>query len=251
MIKNQNRSKDVYCVYIHTSPSNKNYVGITSQEPKKRWRNGSGYRHSPVFNLAIKKYGWKNFCHDVVAVGLSKEEAERLEVKLIAELKSNNCKYGYNVESGGNLAGKHSEETKRKISNTLKGHAVSLETREKLRISHIGKKGFTPSAEHLEKIKEANRKREWTEETRMRLSISHKCKRLSLKTRRLISENRRGIPNISLRKPIAKFDKNGVEIDRFCSITIAEEKTGISKSNISNVLKNKRKTAGGYYWQYI
>lgn len=33
-----------YCVYMHTSPSEKRYIGITSQSPEARWRkNGAGY----------------------------------------------------------------------------------------------------------------------------------------------------------------------------------------------------------------
>lgn len=32
-----------WCVYIHTSPSGKKYIGITSQNPQKRWQNGKGY----------------------------------------------------------------------------------------------------------------------------------------------------------------------------------------------------------------
>ena len=39
IIKNDN-----YCVYIHTSPSGKMYVGQTCVEPEKRWgKDGSGY----------------------------------------------------------------------------------------------------------------------------------------------------------------------------------------------------------------
>lgn len=33
-----------YCVYKHTSPSGKVYIGITNQKPTRRWREGEGYR---------------------------------------------------------------------------------------------------------------------------------------------------------------------------------------------------------------
>lgn len=49
-----------WCVYVHTSPSGKKYVGVTSQYPNARWRNGKGYKSSPAFNNAIQKYGWDN-----------------------------------------------------------------------------------------------------------------------------------------------------------------------------------------------
>lgn len=55
-----------YCVYKHTSPSNKVYIGITSQEPERRWKNGNGYKKNLYFTKAIKKYGWDNFAHEIL-----------------------------------------------------------------------------------------------------------------------------------------------------------------------------------------
>lgn len=46
---------------------------------------------------AINKYGWENVQHEIVAFGLSKEQAERMEIDLIASEKANDPKYGYNV----------------------------------------------------------------------------------------------------------------------------------------------------------
>ena len=37
----------------------------------------------------------------------------------------------------------------------------------------------------------------------------------------------------------------------FESISDAERKTGISKGNISQVCRGKRKTAGGFHWRYV
>ena len=51
----------MWCVYVHISPSNKYYVGITSKEPKVRWgHNGNAYQ-TQYFSNAIKKYGWDNW----------------------------------------------------------------------------------------------------------------------------------------------------------------------------------------------
>lgn len=33
----------MYCVYKHTTPNGKVYIGITSKNPLKRWNNGIGY----------------------------------------------------------------------------------------------------------------------------------------------------------------------------------------------------------------
>lgn len=110
----------VYTVYLHTSPSNKYYVGITRLKVNDRWRNGEGYRKQVFYN-AIQKYGWDNFDHEIIASNLTKEEAENFEIKLIAELHSNDSRYGYNVDNGGNTVGKMSEKTRRKISEANKG----------------------------------------------------------------------------------------------------------------------------------
>lgn len=84
-------------VYMHIAPNNKKYVGITQQKLYKRWQNGSAYHHNKHFTNAILKYGWDNFEHIVIAENLNKEDACKLEQKLIKKYKTNNRKYGYNV----------------------------------------------------------------------------------------------------------------------------------------------------------
>lgn len=110
-----------WIVYIHKSPNNKFYVGITSQKPNNRWRNGWGYIRSNCndhFTNAIKKYGWNNFEHIIYAENLSKYEAGNLEQKLISILRSNDRRFGYNKESGG-FCNKHMhEEAKEKLSKS-------------------------------------------------------------------------------------------------------------------------------------
>lgn len=67
-------------MYIkHTSPTNKYYVGITKQNPLKRWANGRGYCKNKHFYKAILKYGWDNFKHEIVFSGITKDEAIQRE----------------------------------------------------------------------------------------------------------------------------------------------------------------------------
>lgn len=245
-------SENNYTVYMHTSPSGKRYVGITKQKPGIRWRNGQGYQaHHPHFYSAIKKYGWENFSHEIVAEGLSKQDAEAKEIELIATYNSNCREYGYNIENGGNSIGKHSEETRRKISHHLKGHGVSLETRAKLRAANLGKRGKPLTIEHRERLRQANTGKVASEETRLRLSQSHKGIKLSERTKKIMSEQRKGKRHPSLWKPIAQLDSNGNVVGKFQSVTDASKSTGICDPNISAVLNSKRKTAGGYGWKYI
>lgn len=77
-----------YKVYIHISPSNKVYIGITKQNPVKRWRNGLGYKNNIYFYRSILKYGWNNFKHQILYDNLSLEDAKLKEIELICKYNS-------------------------------------------------------------------------------------------------------------------------------------------------------------------
>ena len=106
-----------YSVYKHTNKiNNKVYIGITSQEPTSRWKNGLGYQTQRKFYRAILKYGWDNFSHEVLFINLTKEEACKKEKELIK--KFNSIDNGYNslkggeVENLGKLTGQGTKEAK-------------------------------------------------------------------------------------------------------------------------------------------
>jgi hypothetical protein len=93
-----------YIVYQHTFPNGRVYIGITKQKAEDRWgENGSRYykRKQPVIYNAIKEYGWGNITHTILAEGLTKEEAEKMEVELIAKYFATHLECGYNVMAGG------------------------------------------------------------------------------------------------------------------------------------------------------
>lgn len=94
-------SEHTYTVYIHKSPSNKYYVGITHLKPEYRWNSGDGYKQNKHFYSAIQKYGWNNFEHIIVATDVSCEVACEMEQNLILGLRSNLREFGYNKSIGG------------------------------------------------------------------------------------------------------------------------------------------------------
>lgn len=95
-------NKKTYSVYIHRCIANgKRYVGITSMPPEKRWANGAGYKKNRHFWGAICQYGWSGFEHIIYKSNLCANTAYRLEKKLIAELRTNESEFGYNLSSGG------------------------------------------------------------------------------------------------------------------------------------------------------
>lgn len=92
-----------YYVYCHTNNINgKKYIGITGLEkPLYRWhKDGSGYS-GQVFGIAIEKYGWNNFKHEILFEGLAYEDACKKEKDLIRKYKTTDRKYGYNISIGG------------------------------------------------------------------------------------------------------------------------------------------------------
>lgn len=134
-----------YYVYLHISPSNKYYVGLTKQNPLKRWANGRGYSKNKHFFNAILKYGWNNFRHEIILIGLTKEEASQKEKDLIKYLNSNNPRFGYNNTAGGETRKSLSIESRNLISFKNKGKKRSLETREKISKAKRNKRGHSCS----------------------------------------------------------------------------------------------------------
>ena len=109
--------EETYCVYKHTCPNGKAYVGI-AKNAEMRWKSGHGY-DTQLFGRAVRKYGWANIKHEIVFDGLTQEEAQSKEIALIEELKLTDRERGYNVMLGGQLGTKgivFSDETRRKMS---------------------------------------------------------------------------------------------------------------------------------------
>jgi predicted GIY-YIG superfamily endonuclease len=102
MKKSVNKKEKLYTVYMHTSPNNKRYIGITTQTLKRRWgKNGYGYVDNEYFWKAINKYGWDNFSHEILFEDLSRDEALKKEIELIAFYDTTNPDKGYNITAGG------------------------------------------------------------------------------------------------------------------------------------------------------
>ena len=67
--------ENIYCIYKHTSPKGKSYIGITKNTNKRFGTNGNGYKNQPKFWNAIQKYGWENFTHEIIEDNLPFEQA--------------------------------------------------------------------------------------------------------------------------------------------------------------------------------
>lgn len=243
--------KNNYCVYKHTSPNGKIYIGITSREPQKRWgSNGINYRTQMFYN-AIQKYGWNNISHEVLFDNLTKEEAEQKEIELIALYRSNEKQFGYNIDNGGNCIGSFSEEHKQKISNSKKGKPRDEDTIRKVKEALTGRK---LSESHRRKIVEINKNRKFSEDALNRISESSKNRKYTkeqLEYRRRMVIEAKSYPIYCVELKIV-FKSIPDAIEYIDSIGGHVTRQGIYKVlkgiiNASGYLKDETKL----HWEYV
>lgn len=129
---NDKYSMTTYCIYKHTCVvTNKSYIGQTCDFNRRVKEHLSPTSGCTAFSRSIKKHGWDNFTTEILACGLSVNEANDVEAKMIVEYNTLSPN-GYNLTAGGNN-GKLSEETKRRISVANRGKCKTEEHKQKLR----------------------------------------------------------------------------------------------------------------------
>lgn len=235
-----------WCVYVHTSPSGKRYVGITSQKPEDRWRNGRGYLKrndvgkywQPAMAHAILKYpNWNEWQHEIVASGISESEAKNFEKILIDKLNSNvNCGGGYNITEGG---GGHVGCDNRGEKNPMYGRKHSDSTRALISEKTKGRKAPNKSVPH-------------SEETKKKMKENHnhisgkQHWRYGKSPSQLAIDKSIEVNSVA----VCQYDLQMNFIAEYKSAREAERKTGIDSRNICAVCKYRAHTAGGYIWLY-
>lgn len=157
---------------ITNTVNQKIYVG-SSINLKKRFNTHinsliKNTHHSKTMQRAYNKYGKDSFIFEVVELVELKENLLIREQYYMDELNPFGDN-GFNNEriAGSKLGFKHTEETKKKMSETRKGRTRTEETKKKMSESAKGKER---SAEHSRKLGEASIGRIKTDETRSKLS---------------------------------------------------------------------------------
>jgi group I intron endonuclease len=175
----------MYKIYLITNIENtKKYVGITKFSLNERF--SQHIKRGFLLTEAIQKYGCQNFSIDLIEEVESAERAYELEQYYIREYNTK-VPNGYNLTDGGDgifgweateeyrkecsdrvrqlhkqkkvgmYGKKHSEDTKKKMSDSLKGNKnclgrkLSEDSKQKIREKHLGK---TLSEETRQKISE-------------------------------------------------------------------------------------------------
>lgn len=219
-----------YVVYKHVNKiNNKMYIGITKQIPQNRWgNNGRNYKKScPRFWSAITKYGWDNFEHLIIAENLNRDDACKLEIKLIAENKTQDKDFGYNILEGGS-APKLTEEIRHKMSLAMRGNKNGL--------------GHKCSKEKAKKISEAQKGKVFSNETRLKMSIAKKGKRsqpCSEEKKKKISDSHKKTPIYCVETQIT-----------YKSIQSCAKILNIEATTICACCKGRIKSTHGYHFHY-
>lgn len=126
-----------YKVYKYIFPDGMAYVGVTQHSIQ--YRKDCGYQHNKRLSDAIRNTGWSNVQKVIIADGLSKDEAFKLEMKIIEEEHLTDKTKGYNISYGGVATFeklKHTEEFKKMLSNRFKNRHYSEATLNKMKKAH-------------------------------------------------------------------------------------------------------------------
>lgn len=280
------REDNRWSVYVHIVPksisgyeNDKYYVGITSRIPSERWgRDGKCYSRQ-IFGKAISKYGWDNIIHEVIARKLTKEEAEKMEQKLISELNSHMFGCGYNMTMGGlgilpnELSTKRRRERMSGEGNYWYGKTHTEHTKELISLNHHDCSGGNNSQAKIiyqfsldgEFLKEYPSSKEAHEETNTnRNGISKAClgnriangflwayqDNIIIENNIIKRKEKDYVTKKLTSKEVYAFTSSGEYINKYESCVIAsKEFEGFSKDGISQCARNSGKYKG-IKWRY-
>lgn len=143
---------------------------------------------------------------------------------------------------------KHTEKTKIKISNSLKGNKFWI--------------GKTHSDESKKKMSESALGKKLTKETKMKMSNFWKGKSKSDETKMKMSESAKGENNNYKRylertglphhnsKPVLQFSLDNEFIKEWTNLSIASKELKLSYKAINTCLSKGYKTSQGFIWKY-
>lgn len=179
---------------------------------------------------AVKKYGWENIRHDILADNLTADQAADMEIRLIADLQLLDPDKGYNLATGG-VHPNHTPETRKKIGEKSKGRKHSSSFCEWISERNAGENNFMYGKKHSEETKQkiSEAKKGCTSPNKGKFGSEHPSS-----------------------KSVAALDPETMEpIAAFGSIKEAAAFIHRCPSGIQAVLHGKQFVCGGFAWEYV
>ena len=210
------------------------YIGKTARSLEIRLQ--EHLRHAETyFERAVKKYGIDAFEVSVVEECNNEKELNEREIYWIEKF---NCKYpnGYNLTDGG---------------EGCTGFIHSAETRAKISETHRGREKAPCSEETRKKISVSNKGHSVTAETRAKISAARIGKKLTLEHRQKLSAVRKGKQAQSKNTTLQKHSRSVICVETnqiFDSIGEASRWAGVERSTLRCAINHENRTAGKYHW---
>ena len=171
-------------IYKITSPTGKIYIGQSRNINKRIYhycgKLGIG---QPKIHNSILKHGWENHDFEIICE-CDKSKLDEFEIYYIRKYNSFGGKYGLNLTEGGHN-NNITNETKTKISDSLKGIKRSEETKLK-----IGKIPYITTTEINNKISGSLKDIKRSEETKLKMRESKIGKYHSQESKNKISSTK-------------------------------------------------------------
>jgi len=166
-----------YFIYIIENLINgKRYVGKTTRLEKREREHASGKTNCRLLERAVRKYDWQNFDFCIIEKCKTMDEMNGREsfwIKTLGTL----CPGGYNLTEGGEGGGIPSYDTRLKMSRSAKIKIFTPEHRKNIGNAVRGKKngryGKPVVGEHRRKLSESHKRENLSEETLLKMSLSH------------------------------------------------------------------------------
>lgn len=265
---------------IINTQNGKCYIG-SSNNISKRWYEhrrdlGHNVHANKYLQCAWNKYGEKAFRFEILEECSPEMRLEREQEYLDIGFRTGNV-YNMCQNALAPMEGrKHSEETKRMLSELRKGknageknpmYGKKLTQAQKQHLSDLFSGERNPMyGKHLSqeaklKISAANTGHVCPQEQKRKLSdmmsgtrnpfYGRKHTQTSLK---LMSQNRTGMlkgADNPVSRSVVRISEDNEEIRIFETVTEAASESNAQRSHIALVCKGKRKHAGGYKWMYL